>query len=51
MGGFVRDLLLGLANFDLDLAGGRRTPSGFCPVAAVLLGASLNVHEEFGTAT
>ena len=50
VGGFVRDLLLGLANFDLDLAV-EEDAIAFARLLPPLLGGKLNVHEEFGTAT
>ncbi|MDD5097532.1 MAG: hypothetical protein PHU59_03480, partial [Candidatus Omnitrophica bacterium] len=50
VGGFVRDLILGVKNFDLDI-----TVEGsgilFADKLANQLKAKLNIHERFGTAT
>lgn len=50
VGGFVRDLLLGLPTFDLDLAV-EDNALEFARMLPPLLGGKLSVHEEFGTAT
>lgn len=50
VGGFVRDLVLGLPNFDLDLAV-EDNALEFARMLPPLLGGKLNTHEEFGTAT
>ncbi|MDD5692199.1 MAG: CCA tRNA nucleotidyltransferase [Candidatus Omnitrophica bacterium] len=50
VGGFVRDLLLGKKNFDLDIA---VEGSGilFSEKLAKRLGSGIRIHERFGTAT
>ncbi|MCG2714439.1 MAG: hypothetical protein L6308_06350 [Candidatus Omnitrophica bacterium] len=50
VGGFVRDLILGVKNFDLDITVGG---SGilFAEKFARRLKSELNIHERFGTAT
>lgn len=50
VGGFVRDLILGLPNYDLDLAV-EDNALEFARMLPPLLGGKLSVHEEFGTAT
>ena len=50
VGGFVRDLVLGLSNYDLDLAVEENAVE-FANLLPPLLGGKLNVHPEFGTAT
>lgn len=50
VGGFVRDLVLGLPNFDLDLAV-EDNALEFAKMLPPLLGGKLNIHPEFGTAT
>lgn len=50
VGGFVRDLILGLPNFDLDLAV-EDNALEFARTLPPLLGGKLSFHEEFGTAT
>src|SRR5690606_9556097 len=50
VGGFVRDLVLGLSNYDLDLAVDENAVE-FANLLPPLLGGKLNVHPEFGTAT
>lgn len=50
VGGFVRDLILGLPNLDLDVAV-EDSAIDFAKTLPPLLGGKLAVHEEFGTAT
>ena len=50
VGGFVRDLLLGLPNFDLDVAVENNAIS-FARTLPPLLGGKLHEYEEFSTAT
>lgn len=50
VGGFVRDLVLGLPNLDLDLAV-EDNAIKYARMLPPLLGGKLAVHEEFGTAT
>lgn len=50
VGGFVRDLILGVPNFDLDIAV-EENALAFARLLPPLLGGKLIVHEEFGTAT
>lgn len=50
VGGFVRDLLLGLKNFDLDIVV-EKDALGFAKRLADKSGGSLVVHKKFGTAT
>jgi len=50
VGGFVRDLLLGVDNFDLDIVV-ERDGIGFAKKLADRLNASLIKHRAFGTAT
>ena len=50
VGGFVRDLILGLPNYDLDVAV-EENAINFARLLPPLLGGKLHVHEEFGTAT
>ncbi|MTI94833.1 MAG: CBS domain-containing protein [Firmicutes bacterium] len=49
IGGFVRDLILGLPNYDLDLVV-EDNAIKFASLLPPLLGGKLHVHEEFGTA-
>ena len=50
VGGFVRDLILGLPNLDLDIAV-EDNAIKFARMLPPLLGGKLQEHEEFGTAT
>lgn len=50
VGGFVRDLILGVPNYDLDIAV-EDNAINFARMLPPLLGGKLYVHEEFGTAT
>lgn len=50
VGGFVRDLLLGLPNFDLDVAV-EDNAIKYARILAAAAGGKLTVHEEMGTAT
>lgn len=49
-GGFVRDLLIGVKNLDLDIAVEGDGPA-FAAYASRKMGASLVVHKKFGTAS
>lgn len=49
VGGFVRDLILGVSNFDLDIAV-ERNALDFASQLALLLDAKLTLHRRFGTA-
>jgi tRNA nucleotidyltransferase (CCA-adding enzyme) len=49
VGGVVRDLLLGIGNFDLDVVVEEAAPE-FADRAAALLGGSVKAHTRFGTA-
>ena len=50
VGGFVRDLLLGVENFDIDVVV-EKDAVRFSRILAGKLGGSLVVHKKFGTAT
>lgn len=49
VGGFVRDLVLGVPNFDLDVVV-ENNAINFARTLPPLIGGRLHVHEEFGTA-
>ncbi|MDD5617839.1 MAG: hypothetical protein PHG69_01990 [Candidatus Omnitrophica bacterium] len=50
VGGFVRDLLLGVGNFDLDIVV-EKEGIGFASKLSKILDAQLVKHKDFGTAT
>jgi tRNA nucleotidyltransferase (CCA-adding enzyme) len=50
IGGFVRDLVLGLPNYDLDIVV-ESNAIEFAKLLPPLLGGKVHSHEEFGTAT